>query len=221
MCVNYVPVKRQGLEHFKVRSPDADWPEETWQDYPAPIIVGTRSGARRALLATYGIIPQRCYETPAAKRNTVNARAETVGEKYAFSDAWCAGQLCLVPLERFFEPKYETRTVSSRWGIGMADGAPFAVAGLWRAWEEADGQLSFSFTQLTVNADNHALMGQFHKWEDEKRSLVVVPPARYDDWLQCRDPVQARQFLNLYPAELMSAAPAPRPVPETDQLGLF
>lgn len=221
MCVNYVPVKRQGLEHFHVRAPDGDWPDETWQDYAAPIIVGTKSGARRALLGTYGIIPQRCYETPASKRNTVNARAETVGEKPAFADAWRFSQLCLVPLERFFEPKYETKTQSVRWGIGMADGAPFAVAGLWRAWEEADGRLSYSFTQLTINADEHPLMRQFHKWEDEKRSLVVVPVAHYDDWLQCKNPEAAGGFLNLYPSELMSATAAPRALPESNQLGLF
>lgn len=221
MCVNFVPVNRQGLAQFEVRAPQEDWPEETWQDYPAPIIVATKSGARRALLASYGIIPQRCYDAPARRRNTVNARAETVGEKAAFAGAWHAGQLCLVPLARFFEPKYETPARSVRWGIGMADGAPFAVAGLWRAWEEADGRLIYSFTQLTINADEHPLMRQFHKWEDEKRSLVVVPKARYDDWLQCRQPERARGFLALYPSERMQTEAAPRPVAENPQLGLF
>jgi putative SOS response-associated peptidase YedK len=221
MCVNYVPVKRQGLEHFEVPPPEGDWPDEVWQDYAAPIIVGTETGARRALLGSYGMIPQRRYRTPAEKRNTVNARAETIGEKTAFASAWRASQLCLVPLECFFEPKYLTEKKSFRWGIGMADGAPFAVAGLWRAWEEPEGRLSHSFTQITVNADAHPLMGQFHKWGDEKRSLVVLPRESYDDWLQCRNPERARSFLNLYPAELMTAWPAPKEPPVSAQQDLF
>lgn len=221
MCVNYSPVKRRGLNFFDVEAPHGDWPDETWQDYEAPIIVGTRSGGRRALLGTYGMIPQRCYRTPAEKRNTVNARAETLGEKPAFASAWRASQLCLVPLERFYEPRYETEKRSTRWGIGMADGAPFAVAGIWRAWEEADGRLTHSFTQITINADEHLLMRHFHKWDDEKRSLVIVPADSYDDWLRCRDPEMARAFLAPYPAELMAASAAPRPRPESTQLGLF
>jgi putative SOS response-associated peptidase YedK len=36
---------------------------------------------------------------------------------------------------------------------------------------------------LTINADGHALMNQFHKPTDEKRMVVVLPPERYQDWL--------------------------------------
>ena len=35
----------------------------------------------------------------------------------------------------FFEPCYESGK-AERWRICMADGAPFAVAGIWRAWQE-------------------------------------------------------------------------------------
>jgi putative SOS response-associated peptidase YedK len=36
---------------------------------------------------------------------------------------------------------------------------------------------------LTINADSHTLMNQFHKPTDEKRMVVVLPDAAYDDWL--------------------------------------
>jgi putative SOS response-associated peptidase YedK len=36
---------------------------------------------------------------------------------------------------------------------------------------------------LTINADSHPLMSQFHKPTDEKRRVVVLPEAAYDDWL--------------------------------------
>ncbi len=54
---------------------------------------------------------------------------------------------------------------------------------MWRAWEEPDGPPSISFTMLTVNANEHPLMKRFHKPGDEKRSVVIVPPTSYDDWL--------------------------------------
>ena len=92
-----------------------------------------------------------------------------------------------------------------RWQIGMADKAPFAVAGMWRSWEEADGSTSHSFTHLTINADAHPLLKRFHKPDNAKRTLVVVPPDAYRDWLSCRDPEFARAFLNPCPHELLQA----------------
>ena len=93
----------------------------------------------------------------------------------------------------------------------MAERTPFAVAGLWREWKDADGALSHSFTQLTVNADDHPLMQQFHRPGTEKRSLVIVPRDDYDAWLTCKNPEVARSFLRPYPAEMMGAQAAPKP----------
>jgi putative SOS response-associated peptidase YedK len=36
---------------------------------------------------------------------------------------------------------------------------------------------------LTVNADEHPVMNQFHRAEDEKRTPVVLAPSQFDDWL--------------------------------------
>jgi putative SOS response-associated peptidase YedK len=63
----------------------------------------------------------------------------------------------------------------------MADRSAFAVAGLWRSWEGEAGPET-SFTQLTMNADDHPLMRRFHKPGDEKRALVIVPKDEWDDW---------------------------------------
>ncbi|MES2932197.1 MAG: hypothetical protein V4805_01735 [Pseudomonadota bacterium] len=63
---------------------------------------------------------------------------------------------------QFFEPNWEEdRHV--RWKIGMADDAPFAGAGLYRAWQDEDGQTSFAFAQITINADEHPLLKRFHR----------------------------------------------------------
>jgi putative SOS response-associated peptidase YedK len=36
---------------------------------------------------------------------------------------------------------------------------------------------------LTINADGHPVMGRFHRPGDERRSLVVVPPNAWHEWL--------------------------------------
>ena len=36
---------------------------------------------------------------------------------------------------------------------------------------------------LTIDADDHALMRNFHKPGDEKRMVMILPEAAYDDWL--------------------------------------
>lgn len=58
---------------------------------------------------------------------------------------------------------------------------------------------------LTINADAHSLMNQFHKPTDEKRMVVILPEAVYDDWLDA-DAAHSVQFLQQYPAAKMNAA---------------
>jgi len=88
-------------------------------------------------------------------------------------------------------------------------------------WEEADGSATQSFTQLTMNADDHPLMKRFHRSGEEKRTLIVIPNSEWDEWLMCRDPERARTFAKPYPSELMAADPAslpPRPNKSTSSV---
>lgn len=68
-----------------------------------------------------------------------------------------------------------------------------------------------SFTQLTINADEHPLIKRFHKTDEEKRALVILPQPEWDDWLDCTDPEYARSFLRPYPAEQMRGREFPVP----------
>lgn len=55
MCVNFIPPSRGQLREWLGCDPgDGQWPDEAWQDYPAPIL--TRDGLR---FASYGFIPKR------------------------------------------------------------------------------------------------------------------------------------------------------------------
>ena len=93
--------------------------------------------------------------------------------------------------------------------VTLTSGEPMGVAGLWSAWRDDKGEVLHSFTMLTINADAHPLMNQLHKPTDEKRMIVILPPERYDDWLQA-GPGDRWDFLQPWPAETLQATAAPR-----------
>jgi putative SOS response-associated peptidase YedK len=209
MCTNYAAARRDRLfRHFGVEPPDSPWRDEIYKDYPAPIIRRIES-TQRADLATFGMVPRKHIPAGVKVFDTMNARAETVGEKRSFSGAWKRLQLCLVPCEAFYEPCYETGK-AVRWRVGMASGESFAIAGLWREWGETEGT-ALSFTMLTVASAEHPLMKRFHKPGDEKRSVVILPHSEYEGWLASGSMDEARSFLNLFPATKMHAEAFPAP----------
>lgn len=82
------------------------------------------------------------------------------------------------------------------------------IAGVWSWWKPPKGDVIHSFTLLTVNAAEHALMNQFHKPADEKRMVENLRACAYADWLAA--PVaQAMDFMRPYPADALEAVAAP------------
>lgn len=208
MCAHYESVHQpQRLtRHFGVGLPSELARRDVWPGYPSTFIrrhpqsdVGDEAvPAREALVGCFGLIPAWSRDDKIA-RHTYNARSETVGEKPSFRDAWRRAQHCVIPVETFFEPDWRSgKAVPTR--IGLANGEPLGVAGLWSAWKNPAGQVVHSFTMLTINADQHPLMNQFHKPGDEKRMIVILPPQRQDDWLHA-DARHSADFLLPYPAE--------------------
>ena len=196
MCTNYAAARRDYLfRHYGVLPPDDPWRDEIFKDYAAPVI--------RRVSPTHDV-----PDAPDA-REVLLATFGMVPRKQ------------IPPGVKVFEPSYETGK-AVRWRIGLADGAPFAIAGLWREWDEGEAGKAYSFTMLTVNASDHPLMKRFHKPGDEKRSVVIVPPSEYENWLASRSMDEARSFLNLYPVEGMAAEPQPLPPrvsPKSDSNG--
>lgn len=73
---------------------------------------------------------------------------------------------------------------AQHWGIHRTDQEPFTVAAIYQAARVED-EIIRSMSLLTINADDHPFMSQFHRPEDEKRSIVVIPPERHMDWRHC------------------------------------
>jgi putative SOS response-associated peptidase YedK len=153
-----------------------------------------------ALTGLFGLVPHWSADTKIA-RHTYNARSETVAAKPSFRDAWKHAQHCIIPAEAFFEPDWRSgRAVATR--IASADGEPLGIAGLWSRWRSPQGEVVHSYTMLTINADAHPLMQQFHKPGEEKRMVVILAPQHYQAWLAAA-PAASLGFLRAWPAECL------------------
>ena len=58
---------------------------------------------------------------------------------------------------------------------------------------------------LTINADSHPLMRNFHRPEDEKRMVVILSPDYFDEWLSAK-PEQSARFLMPYPSDQLTVS---------------
>ena len=208
MCSHYQGVKDQQRfrRHFGLAAPPDLGREDLWPGYAGSFIrrhpmAHTSDEAVppvEALTGLFGLVPHWSADTKIA-RHTYNARSETVAVKPSFRDAWKHAQHCIIPAEAFFEPDWRSgRAVATR--IASAEGEPLGIAGLWACWRSPQGELVHSFTMLTINADAHPLMQQFHKPGEEKRMVVILAPQHYQYWLAA-SPAEALGFLRAWPTE--------------------
>ncbi|MEC4598958.1 SOS response-associated peptidase family protein, partial [Burkholderia vietnamiensis] len=91
--------------------------------------------------------------------------------------------------------------------IGVFDRPTMCVAGIWRTLRDLDGRPRHAMTMITVNADDHPVMSRMHKPDDEKRSVVILRPDDWEEWLTTPNVEAARAMLQLYPADEMFAEP--------------
>jgi putative SOS response-associated peptidase YedK len=140
-----------------------------------------RSGRRRAGPLRWG-----------AGNKLVNARAETLGERPAFRNAFRQFR-CLIPASGFYEWQAAGRS-KRPWYVLPRDAPLFGLAGIVLLWQ---GVRSVAI----VTTDANELMAPVHD-----RMPVIVDPADYAAWLDAGDP-RAEKLLGAYPAEPMQAYP--------------
>jgi putative SOS response-associated peptidase YedK len=212
MCSHYDPQTDPARlhAHFGVADLPLGLKFSLWPGYHGPFVrkhefadVGDEAVPLRELLVgSFGLIPHWSKDATIARR-TYNARSETAHEKPSYRDAWRLGRHCIIPAEAIYEPDWRTgKAVPTR--ITRADGKPMGIAGLWAAWKNPTGELIHSYTMLTINADDHPFMRQYHKLDDEKRMVVILNEDAYDAWLQAAAS-ESRDFLRQFPADNLVA----------------
>lgn len=209
MCTNYRPSSRETIRDTFGVDVAFEYPGESWGGYTAPIV---RQHEDRLVVepARFGLIPPWCPDEENVKkltRGTLNARRETIAEKPSFKDAWRKGQFCLIPMNRFYEPCYESGR-AERWSVSLSSETDFCVAAIWSQWGlRQTGSNTTSFAMVTLNADGHTALKRLHKPHDEKRSIYVVERRHYSQWLNAT-PEEAQDMMCLMPPESYVLQPA-------------
>lgn len=165
----------------------------------AAVRVAPEGRAKRELaLLRWGLVPSWAKDSAIGNR-MINARAETAPDKPAFRSAF-RRRRCLVPADGF----YEWRKAGARkqpYYVRMADGRPFAFAGLWERWEGPGGEVA-SCVLLTTGPND--LLAPIHD-----RMPVILSPADYGPWLdpESQAPAALLPLLRPFPPDAMVAFP--------------
>lgn len=74
-----------------------------------------------------------------------------------------------------------------------------------------------------MDAIDHPMMKDFHEPGDVKRSVVVIPHLRLDEWLSLKQPHELYDFMQAFPVEEFECSHVPKPKIEkiTPQLNMF
>ncbi len=157
---------------------------------------------RKLKMFRWGLIPSWAKDA-AIGNKMINARSETVSEKPSFRSAF-KKRRCLILADGFYEWQ-KSDNGKQPFYIKMADGSPFAFAGLWEIWKGAEEIRSC--TVITTEAND--LMNEIHH-----RMPVILHPEEYDLWLDPdfdeKEPLTS--LLKPYPADAMEAYPVSRRV---------
>ena len=221
MCTRYISPETAAIEREWHVGRNNPWkgrtePIDVFPGYEAPFVrpavKDTPVRQRELVVGQWNLIPWFAKE-PKLKYATCNARSEELLEKSSYKLPWSRGQRCIIPAAVFFEPNWESGK-HVRWAFERADGLPWGLAGLWNTWtNKATGEIHETFTMLTINADDHALMNRMHKPDpnqpphlQDKRSVVPIEFDDVDRWLFGTSE-EASQLVRLTPMEKFIAGP--------------
>ncbi len=146
-----------------------------------PILtVGINAAIERdAQLVRWGLIPH-WVKDPADFTLIINARSETAATKASFKTA-LRHRRVLIPASGFYEwhrPEDKNLPKQAHW-IRPSDGSTICFGGLVETWLGKDG--SEMDTGCILTTQSNAQIGNIHH-----RMPVVIRPADFDRWLDCK-----------------------------------
>jgi putative SOS response-associated peptidase YedK len=130
-------------------------------------------------MMNWGLLPSWAKDID-FRKNTLNARSETIHEKPSFKNI--TQQRCLVLVDGFFEWQWldAKGLKKQKYLIEKSDSEAFALAGLWNEWTDRNtGEILRTYTILTTEAN--ALMSKIHN--SKKRMPVILNTNQEIEWL--------------------------------------
>jgi putative SOS response-associated peptidase YedK len=184
MCFHSKQTKKAvELEHrFRARfdKPETYQPSifNGFQFPKTPVI--TNNQPEHIQLLNWGLIPHWAKDTD-IRKNTLNARIETITEKPSFRNV--IHQRCLVLVDGFYEWQWldPEGKKKQKYEIGLPYGEAFALGGLWSKWVDKEtGEELNTYAILTTEAKG--LMAEIHN--SKNRMPLIIQSGLETAWLQ-------------------------------------
>jgi len=149
---------------------------------------------------SWGLVPSWSKDIDIRKQ-TLNARIETVEEKPSFKN--CVQNRCLVIATAYYEWhwKDEKGKLKQKYQINSQDEEIFAFAGLYSSWiDKASGEVLNTYTILTTEANE--VMRYVHN--NKKRMPVMLRKEDEANWLKGLN--QVRDYAYPYESNVVAFA---------------
>lgn len=165
------------------------------QDIPVVLNKDTRD----VEMLRWGLIPFWAKDEKIGYR-MINARSETIQEKSSYKNAF-KQRRCLILADGFYEwQKQSGKAPKVPYYFQLADGAPFAFAGIWETWNPPEGEPVRSCSIITTAPNELVAMAH-------NRMPVIFDKGMMWDWLAEKPADALQNMLVSYPAEQMRARP--------------
>jgi putative SOS response-associated peptidase YedK len=184
------------------------------------VVISRPDGSQpTAELMRWGLVPH-WSKGPQGEVKMINARAETLAERPAYRGlvASASGR-CLIPADGFYEWQQLKPGTKQPWRYTLANGEPFAFAGLCETWTPAEGGEPLrSFTVVTTEPNN--LVAEVHDRMPAILATAAAREARLDPELE---PAATRTLLAPLESGAMAAERVSRAVgkPSNEGPGLL
>lgn len=184
MCANFKPLNLKQLRDLNLPDIPFDYPDEVYPNYELPLLFKSAQGLEWRKVR-FGMIPKWAEDKSIALK-TYNARNETLLQKPTFINAISKCKFGVIPVSEFYESKY-IENKPQRWGVRRKDGQAFYIAALYEICRIGD-EIIRSATMITMDAIDHPMMKDFHEPGNVKRSVIIIPHERLDEWLSWNSP---------------------------------
>ena len=218
MCANFKPLTLKQLQDLKLPDIAFEYPEEVYPGYDLPLLFKSPQGLEWRKVM-FGLVPKWAEDKTIASK-TYNARNETLFQKPTFNNALMKYKFGVIPVAEFYESKYFDHK-PQRWGVRRKDGQAVFIAALYEICKIGD-EVVRSATMITMDAIDHPMMKEFHEPGNIKRSVIVIPHERLDEWLSWKSP-DILSFVQGFPEEEFECSHVPKAKIEkiTSQLNFF
>ncbi len=142
-----------------------------------PVITNKKTNTIQ--LFNWGLIPFWAKDD-SIKKNTLNARIETIHEKPSFRNS--VNNRCLILADGFYEWHWldEKGKQKQKYEMTLPNNELFAFAGLFSEWtDQSTGEILSTYTILTTEANE--LMSKIHN--TKKRMPVIISENNERNWL--------------------------------------